>query len=196
MLRRQSLIAFLLLASAAARATEIQLSYQVLERLIAQQAFTDEGRRYVRGNKTDKCSFAYLENPKITPSNGKIAIAARFTGKSAMNMFGRCVGIGDAFQLTVYGVPFYNKGRVGFKDIAVQTDRDSYYIRKVKQALMQSLERSFDYNLLDDAKKLLEDGPNTGPGAVKRELMRFDVSNIVPANHALILTVDFTLAVK
>lgn len=195
MLRRQSLIAFALL-TAAAHATEIQLSYQVLERLIAQQAFTDEGRRYVRGNKTEKCSFAYLENPKISPANGKIAINAKFTGKSAMNMFGRCVGIGDAFQLTVYGVPFYNKGRVGFKDIAVQTDRDSYYIRKVKEALLQSLGKSFDDNLLDDAKKLLEESPNTGPGAIKRELMRFDVSNIVPANNALILTVDFTLAVK
>lgn len=193
MLRRQSLI-FFLLATLAARATEIQLSYAVLERMIAQQVFTEDGRKYVKGSRTTKCTFAYLENPKIRSAGEQVAIQARFTGRSDIDMFGHCVGIGDAFNLTVFGKPYYDKGRVSFKDISVQTDRDSFYIRRVRQALMQTLSRQFDYNIQNDARRLLE---QQDPGApFKREMIRFDVTQIRAAESALVLTVDFALAVK
>ena len=191
----------LLLATASApsaRATEIQLSYQVLERLIAQQAFADEGRKYVKGARTSKCSFAYLENPKIAAAaGGRVAIKAKFTGRSAIDLFGHCAGLGDAFHLTVFAVPFYDKGKVSFKDISVETERDSFYIRKVRQALMQSLTRQFEYNLQNDAKTLLEGRQQNEPNPLyKREMIKFDVTQIRPADHALVLTVDFILAVK
>lgn len=194
MLRRQGLIAAALFAAAVSGATEIHLSYGVLERLISQQVFTDDGRKYVKGSKTAKCTFAYLENPKIASAGGQIAIRARFTGRSAIDMFGHCMGVGDAFDLTVFGKPVYDKGRVAFKDISVQTDRDSFYIRRVRQALMQTLSRQFDYDIRDDAKKLLEQQDPNAP--FRRELIRFDVTQIQAAQHALVLTVDFAVAVK
>jgi hypothetical protein len=196
-----SALGILLLLTAtttAAQATEIQLSYQVLERLIAQQAFTDEGRKYVRGARTSKCSFAYLENPRISAAPaGRVAIKAKFTGRSAIDMFGHCVGVGDAFHLTVFGVPIFDKGKVSFKDISVETERDSFYIRKVRQALMQSLSRQFEYNLQNDAKTLLEGRQQIEPNPLyKREMIKFDVTQIRPTDNALVLTVDFVLAVK
>ena len=176
-------------------ATEIQLSYAVLERMIAQQVFTDEGRKYVQGNKSAKCTFAYLENPKISAANGRVVIKAKFTGRSAIDMFGRCVGVGDAFNLTVIGLPYYDKGRISFKDINVETDRDGFYIRRVRQALAQSLSKQFDYKIQDDAKKLLEQQPE--PNALfQRKMVKFDVSQIQASDKALILTVDFILAVQ
>jgi hypothetical protein len=197
LLRRQSLIAAFLLFLSFGKATEIQLSYAVLERLIAQQVFTDEGRKYVRGSKAAKCSFAYLENPKIGSAAGQVVIKAKFTGRSAIDMFGRCVGVGDAFDLTVYGVPYYDKGRVAFKDVSVQTNRDSFYIRRVRQALMQTLSKQFDYNLQNDAKRLLEQqAPDPNASAFKREMIKFDVTQIRATDEALVLTVDFVLAVK
>jgi hypothetical protein len=59
---------------------------------------------------------------------------------------------------------------------------------------MQTLSRQFDYNIQDDAKRLLE---QQDPGApFKREMIRFDVTQIRAAESALVLTVDFALAVK
>lgn len=193
MLRRQGLIALLVVS--AAQATEIRLSYAVLERLIAQQVFTDEGRKYVQGNKTTKCTFAYLENPRITSANSRVVIKAKFTGRSAIDMFGRCVGLGDAFNLTIVGSPFYDKGRIAFKDITVETDRDGFYIRRVRQVLAQSLSKQFNYKIQDDAKKLLEQQSDPNP-LYKREMVKFDVTQIQASDSALILTVDFVLAIE
>ena len=45
--------------------------------------FTDDGRRYVRGNRDAKCSYAWLEKPQIGGYEGKLIVRARFTGRSA-----------------------------------------------------------------------------------------------------------------
>jgi hypothetical protein len=195
LLRHKSVILLLTVAAVSSKATEIQLSYNVLERLIAQQVFTDDGRKYVKGSKADKCTFAYLENPRISGASGRVVIKAKFTGRSAIDMFGRCVGLGDAFNLTVIGLPFYEKGRIAFKDISVETDRDGFYIRRVRQALVQSLSKQFDYQIQNDAKRLLEQQSEQNP-LFKRQMMKFDVTQIQAADKALILTVDFILAVQ
>jgi len=196
LLRHQSLALVLFAATAAtACATEIQLSYNVLERLIAQQVFTEDGRKYVQGSKAAKCTFAYLENPRIAGANGRVIIKAKFTGRSAIDMFGRCVGLGDAFNLTVVGLPYYDKGRISFKDIGVETDRDGFYIRRVRQALVQSLSKQFDYQIQNDARKLLEQQSEPNP-PYKRQMIKFDVTRIQAADKSLILTVDFILSVE
>ncbi len=105
------------------------------------------------------------------------------------------MGVGDAFHLTVIGMPYYDKGRIAFKDISVETDRDGFYIRRVRQALVQSLSKQFDYQIQNDAKKLLEQQTEPNP-LFKRQLIKFDVTQIQAADKALILTVDFVLAVQ
>jgi hypothetical protein len=184
----------LVLAPELARATEIQLSFAVLERLLAQQVFTDEGRKYVRGSKTTKCNFAYLEHPKISGKDGRLSIKARFTGKAALDFMGRCVGTGDAFDLTVTGVPVFSNGNVSFKDVSVTTDRDGFYIRRVKAALPDTLQKQFKYSIAADAKRLMEQQDPGQP--YQRKLVKFDCSAIIVTDDALVLVVDFVLAVQ
>jgi len=184
----------LFLLSSIASATEIHLSFGVLERLLAQQVFTDDGRKYVRGSKTARCNFAYLEHPKIWGKDGRLSIKARFTGKSAFDVMGRCVGAGDAFDLTVTGVPYYSNGNVSFKDIAIETDRDGFYIRRVRAALRDTLSKEFKYNIASDAKRLMEQQDPGQP--YQRKLAKFDVSQIQVSGDALVLFVDFVLAVQ
>ena len=163
--------------------------------MIAQQVFTDDGRKYVQGNKSARCTFAYLENPHISSANGRVVIKAKFTGRSAIDMFGHCVGLGDAFNLTIVGLPFYERGRMSFKDISVETDRDGFYIRRVRQVLAQSLSKQFDYKIQEDAKKLLEQQSDLN-SLYKRQLVKFDVTQIQASDNALVLTVDFVLAIQ
>jgi len=184
----------LALLPAVAQATEIRLSFGVLERLLAQQVFTEDGRKYVKGSKTAKCNFAYLEHPKIGGKDGRLSIKARFTGKAAIDLMGRCVGTGDAFDLTVTGVPYFSNGNVAFKDVGIETNRDGFYIRRVKLALRDTLSKEFKYSMAADAKRLMEQQDPGQP--YQRKLVRFDVSSIQVVNDALVLGVDFVLAVQ
>ncbi len=63
-----SLVTALILLPLCARAVELHLQFGALERLLAEQLFTQEGRRYVRGSQKlgpNGNPFAYLERPRI-----------------------------------------------------------------------------------------------------------------------------------
>jgi hypothetical protein len=178
-----------------ARAVELRLQFGALERMLAEQVFTQEGRRYVRGDRAAKCNFAYLEKPRVQGEAGKLRIRARFTGRSALNMFGQCVGMGDAFDVVITARPAYKDGNIGLADVAVTSDgRTGFYIRRVCTAMAATLARDFRYPVAAEAKKVLEDpGPQS---QYRRELRSFRVTDIQVTGEALILAIDFELTVK
>jgi hypothetical protein len=157
--------------------------------------FTQEGRRYVRGGSTSKCNFAYLENPQVRGVNGLLHVRARFTGRTALNLMGQCVGVGDAFDAVITAVPVYRKGNLGLQQVKVTSDEKSgYYIRRVCAAMESSLASDFKYPLERNAQVLLE-GPGAAP-QYKREVRNFSVPEIRVTNDALVLVVDFEMTVK
>jgi hypothetical protein len=183
------------LAAAQAGAVEVHLQFGALERLLARQVFTEDGRKYVRGNAKARCNFAYLEHPQIQGTDGILRIRAKFTGRSALNMFGQCVGLGDAFTVVISARPQYRDGYVALADVQVASDgRSGYYIRRVCGALSSSLGRDFRYPLASEAEKALEDP--AGQPEFRRELRKFRVPDIRVTNDALVLEVDFELTVK
>ena len=62
---------------------ELHLTFGVLQKVIAAQVFTDQGRKYVKGSKDKRCSFAYLENPRVGEADGRLLVRAKFSGRSA-----------------------------------------------------------------------------------------------------------------
>jgi hypothetical protein len=195
MRRLVALLAALLSCVEPARAVELHLRFEALERLLSQQVFTQEGRRYVHGSATAKCNFAYLEKPHVDGADGQLRIHARFTGRSALNMFGQCVGLGDAFDMTVTAIPVYKDGNIGLKNVtAVSDNKHGYYIRLVCDAMAESLRRDFKYPIATAAKAALED-PGAQPG-YPRELHDFKVTDISVSKDALVIAVDFNLTVK
>jgi hypothetical protein len=179
----------------AARAAEVHVSFAALERMLGAQMFTDEGRRYVRGSRTEKCNFAWLEKPHVQSANGRLLIRARFTGKTSVDLFGRCIGLGDSFALSFTATPFFKGGHIGLKDVkAAPEGGGGFYANRVCAVLAESLERDFRYPLAAEAKRGLED-----PGAqpqYPRQLRRFDVTSIRVTEEALILVVDFVIFVQ
>jgi len=198
MIPRLSCAILLLLAASPSFATELEIRYGVLEKLLADQLFSQDGRLYVRGNKTTKCQFAYLESPRVGSLNGKLRVTARFSGRTALDMFGRCVGLGDSFDLTLTAAPSAKNGALALSDVNISTPRDSFYIRKVRQALTASFAKDFRIEIRDPARRLLEQSP--APGAAKpsyqQELQRFDLTGVVVQADALVLVIDFRLVVK
>jgi hypothetical protein len=185
----------LLLLASTAHAVDLQLQFGALERMLGEQIFTQEGRKYVHGTAATKCNFAYLEKPRFQNADGKLRIRARFTGRSALNMFGQCVGLGDAFTVAITATPQYKDGAIGLASVAAASeDRSGFYVRRVCAALAASLGRDFKYPIAAATKIALED-PGSQPG-YKRELRNFQVTGIRVTNDALVLSMDFELTVK
>jgi hypothetical protein len=188
-------VLLLLALSRGAAAVELHIQFGALERMLTEQVFTQEGRRYVHGGKTNKCNFAYLEKPRVRGEGGRLRMQARFTGRSALNVVGQCVGLGDAFDLVVTAVPVYRNGAIALQEVKVASEgKSGYYIRRVCEALRASLARDFQYALEAEARKMLE-GAGALPG-YPREVRRFAAPDIRVTNDALVLQVDFDLTVK
>jgi hypothetical protein len=178
-----------------ARAVDLKVQFPALERLLGEQVFTQDGRRYVHGGKNNKCNFAYLEKPHVEGADGKLRFHAKFTGQTALNMFGQCVGVGDAFDVEIAAIPVFKDGNIGLSEVAVSSKpRDGFYIRRVCAAMAGSLARDFRYPLAAATKTALEN-PGAQPG-YPRELRAFRVTGIRVTNDALVLEMDFELTVK
>jgi hypothetical protein len=188
-------IAVLFLLTANAAAVELHVQFGALERMLAEQVFTQEGRRYVKGNKDNKCNFAYLEKPHVRGEGDRLRMTARFSGRSTLNLAGLCVGVGDAFDLVILALPIYKNGAVMLQNVKVTSEgKTGFYIRRVCSAMEASLARDFKYALERDARAMLEN-PEVQP-SYKREVRKFDVRDIRVTNDALVVQVDFELTVK
>lgn len=187
-------VPLLLLLAIPAMAADLELRYSALERLISEQMFTQDGRRYVRGDAKTKCQYAYLESPRLGADQDRLHITARFSGRSAFDLMGRCVGLGDSFDLNLTASPVARDGAITLLNVKVSTLRDSYYIRRVRAALEQSIGRDFKIEVKDQARRLLE---TTAPNAsYKPELKGFALNSVRVTGEALVLAVDFRLVVK
>jgi hypothetical protein len=189
---------FLLAMSAASSAlgANLELRYGALERLIAEQLFTQDGRRYVRGDAKARCQYAYLEAPHISggAADGRLKISAKFSGRSALDVFGRCVGMGDSFDLTIQAAPVVRKGAIAMDSVQVTTVKDSYYIRRVREGVRQSFAKDFTIDVREQAHKLIDQPrPNA---TVQQELTDFSLNAIHATGDALVLEIEFKLVVK
>jgi hypothetical protein len=189
------LLVVIALAALHAGAVELHLQFGALERMLAQEVFTQEGRKYVKGSQKTRCNFAYLEHPQFQGKDGRLVIRSRFSGCSALNMFGQCVGLGDAFTVVITAAPVYREGNVALTGVtAVGDGKTGFYIRRVCAALSTSLAHDFHYPLAAEAQRALEN-PGVQPD-YRRELRQFRVSEIRVTSDALVLVVDFELTVK
>ena len=148
----------LLLATLPAFAqVELHLTFGVLQKVIAAQVFTEEGRKYVKGSKAQRCSFAYLENPRVGEADGRLVVRAKFSGRSALDVFSRCVGLGDSFDVVVRMTPYADKSILRLRDVEVASDgRNGMYSRAVCKALAETIPRVLVYDFAPDFKRALE----------------------------------------
>jgi hypothetical protein len=185
----------LLLLAYTAHAVDLKIQFGALERMLSEQVFTQDGRKFVHGTPDARCDFAYLEKPRVEEADGKLLLHARFTGRSALNMLGQCVGLGDAFLARITATPVYKNGSIMLSAVKVTSgDHTGFYVRRVCEALASSLERDFKYAIASAAKSALED-PGGQPG-YKRELRNFQLTAIGITPDALVLSIDFELTVK
>lgn len=180
--------------SVPAAAVDLEIRYGVLERLAGEQLFTADGRRYVKGSKDQKCNYAFLQSPKLSAAGDRLQLKVNFTGKTALGVFGKCVGLGDAFELTVTAKPVSSNGTIGFEQFVVSTPRDSLYIRRVRAALVETLNKNFRLDIMEQARKMIETPHQMG--TFQQEIKDVKLSGVRVTADSLVLAVDFRVIVK
>lgn len=188
-----ALLAFV--ASTPAPAVELQFYFSALQRILSEQWFTQDGRLYVRGDRRNQCNFAFLERPVISTAGDLLRIDAHFSGRSAQSFFGRCIGMADSFDVQIVARPQYRDGSLALSNVHVESPgRDSFYVRRVRASMADSLNKQFKYNLAADAKRILEEPKPNSP--IRQELRQFDVREIRVLPDSVIFVLDFRLAVR
>lgn len=189
------LLLLILTAWPAFAQVELHLTFGVLQSVIGAQVFTEDGRRYVKGNKTQRCNFAYLENPRIGQLDGKLIVRAKFSGRSALTVLGQCVGLGDSFDVVVRMTPYADKSTLHIRDVDVTSDgKRGIYARAVCKALAETIPRVLVYDFAPDFKRALEADQVGVP--FKKSVDNFIVQGMRVSNEALVLQLGLKLTLR
>lgn len=184
-----------LLVLLATPAIEIEIRFPLLEKQLSQQLFTQDGKRYVKGNPNSRCNFAYLADPHFSSRDGKLLIKAKFTGKSSMDLFGKCVGFSDSFQFEILSDLTTKDGTLLLNKPTVKIlSRDTFYSRQVLKALQGSIGEAIRYPIREEMRKLLAAGSSASP--YKVTIPKLEIRNIQILNDALLVDVDTRFLVE
>lgn len=177
-----------------ALAIEIEIHFPLLEKQLSQQLFTQDGRRYVKGSPTTKCSFAYLAAPKFSSRQGKLVIRAQFSGRSSLDVFGRCVGFGDSFDVEIVSSVETKDGALRLvRPEVFSLSKESFYSRQVIKALQASVGDTVKYPIREEIRKILEAGSSNSSYQVK--IQRLEVKQILVLENTLLVDVDTRLLI-
>jgi hypothetical protein len=174
---------------------ELHLTFGVLQKMIAAQVFTEDGRKYVKGAKGQRCNFAYLENPVIGESEGRLLVRARFSGRSALNVLGQCVGLGDSFEVLIRMAPYADKSTLRLRDVEAASDgKRGLYARAVCRQLAETIPRVLAYDFGPDFKRALEADPPEAP--FRKSVEELKVQGLRVSKEGLVLQLGLKVTLR
>ena len=91
-------------------------------------------------------------------------------------------------------VPVAKNGTVDFEQFVVSTPRDSFYIRRVRAALVETLNKNFKLDIMEQARKLVEASHQVGN--FQQEIKDLRLGGVRVAPDSLVLALDFKVIVK
>lgn len=109
----------------AARAIEVKISAQALERTLKAQLFNGpQGRYYMRGSSNSAC-YVYAEQPAVTFKDDRVWVHVRTHARLGTGMKGACWGVSLTTEADVSFVPEAEGSSVGFRDARVERASES-----------------------------------------------------------------------
>jgi hypothetical protein len=120
------LLPFLALALVpAARAIQITISAEALERTLDKQLFNDpQGRYYFRG-KPDVGCYAFGQDPRVSFKDDRIVIRVKTQARLGAQIKGNCLGVEFKTVADVSVVPDAQGETIGFRDARVEKLSDN-----------------------------------------------------------------------
>jgi hypothetical protein len=108
-----------------ARAIEVKISAQALERTVKAQLFSGpDGRYYIRGGAKSAC-YVYAEQPKVTFKDDRVWVHVRTHARLGTGVKSACLGVSLTTEADVSFVPEAEGSSVGFRDARIERASES-----------------------------------------------------------------------
>ena len=183
-----------LLVTVPARATEVRISSQALERTLKTQLFNaPDGRYYIRGSATTPC-FVYADSPKVSFRDDRIVVHVHTRSKLGTTVHGTCVGVSLNTETDVSFIPEAQGESIGFRDARIEHLSDSRELNFLLEPfLSRQLPSRMTINAADLIRKLLTTSATTT--GYTFTLSSLKLHSMLVQNQTLTLDLDTDLNV-
>jgi hypothetical protein len=196
-MRRMLLLCTLLFAALApsARATEVGVSAQALERTLRNQLFNSpDGRYYLRGDAHSPC-FVYAEKPRITFHDDRVVVSIHTRAKLGTSVAGTCVGVSLTRDADVSVLPDAQGETIGFRDARIDRLSNSSELNfLLVPFLSRQLPQQMKVDAADLMRQLLSRSAETTGYAIT--LTSLKIHSMIVQGALLVLDIDTGLSVQ
>ena len=196
-MRRTLLLCTLALCALApsARATEVGISAQALERTLKTQLFnTPDGRYYLRGDAKSSC-FVYAEKPRVTFHDERVVISVHTRAKLGTSVYGNCVGVSITRDVDVSVLPDAQAETIVFRDARIDRLSNSAELNFLLTPFLErQLPQQMKVNAADLMRQLLSRSAESTGYAIT--LTSLKIHSMIVQGALLILDVDTGLSVQ
>ena len=178
-----------------ARAVEMRISRDAIERTLKQQLFGGpDGRYYLKGNPQSAC-YSYVEDPKLSFAQDRIVVRIKTHARLGTSLRGTCLGLTLAVPAEVSLAPDAEGESVGFRDARLDRISDQKELNfLLSPFLSHQVPSSMKVNAADLLRKALEG--STASSGYKVALDRLKFHSIQIDGDTLVVDVDGDLSVK
>jgi len=193
-MHRLLLSCILLLAAIPARAIEVGISAQALERTLKTQLFNGtDGRYYLRGDAKSAC-FVYADNPHVTFADDRVVVHVHTRARLGTGIHGSCIGVTITRDVDVSVLPDAQGETIGFRDARIDHLSNSPEFNfLLVPFLSRQLPQQMKVNAADLMRQLLSRSADTTGYAFTLASLKIH-SMLVQGAH-LVLDVDAGMSV-
>ena len=189
------LLALAFLHTHSAKALEVKVSADALERTLKAQLFSGpEGRYYIRGDAHAAC-YVYAESPRVVFKDDRVVVHVHTRSKLGTGLRSTCLGVGITTDADVSLVPEAEGESIGFRDARIDHLSES---RELNFFLIPFLSRKLPsemkVNAADLIGKLLSQSVSSTGYSLKLDSLK--LHSMVVDHDALVVDVDANVSVR
>jgi len=177
-----------------ARAIEVKVSAQALERTLRAQLFNSpDGRYYMSGDASKPCS-AYAEDPHVTFKDDRVVVHVHTHSKLGKALGGKCLGVSLATDAEVSVVPEAEGESVGFRDARIERVSESRELNFLLEPfLSHKLPSQMKVNAAELIRKLLSQSLASTGYAITLDTLK--LHSMLVDHDALVVDVDAAMSI-
>jgi hypothetical protein len=177
-----------------ARAIEVKVSAQALERTLRAQLFNGpEGRYYMRGDATSAC-YVYAEAPHVSFKDDRVVVHVHTRAKLGTAVHGACLGVSLTTDADVSLIPEAQGESVGFRDARIERLSESKELNFLLEPfLSRKLPSEMKVNAADLMRKVLNQSVATTGYTLTLNALK--LHSMLVDHNALVLDVDADMSV-